>query len=315
MSWLSNMFGGGDTTDYVAQQAEFDRQKKAKKAEQQAREEAAAKKAELATLRTNSANMARDEANQYFTSQGLDPTQYSSQIDSRINQLLGTIAEDDPNPAGYFTGLGENIYDAEQSGARSRALRSVDPVFGQDFDRSLIGDTFDDQYLNDIGTEQRGIADQMVENMRKRGVITDTGKAAALADLDRQGAGVRTTLNELGTGLLESGRESLRGVADRARTNASNLSLGQNFDVSGYQNEVDQKFNDFLSGFNDSLRSRIPTDLYDVGGLAAIAGAGQGAQNTAFDPNAAQGLFQEDQGDPLDPLDPNAKKKKQDAVF
>jgi hypothetical protein len=241
MSWLSDLFGGGDNTDYVAQQQAIEREKKARKAAEQAKIDEANRKAELAGLRASAGQTARDEATNYFVSQGLDPAQYQPQIDARINQIMGTIGESDPTPGAYFGGLGESIYNTETSGARNRALQSIDPIFGQDFERARIGDTFDDPYLDQIGSEQRGLADQMVENMRKRGVITDTGKSAALRDLDRQGSGVRTTLNE--------------------------------------------------------------------------PGAGQGAQNTAFDPAAAQGLFQD--GAEEDPLDPNATKKKRqsDAVF
>ena len=291
-----------DNSAYVAQmQREQANEAIAREAQQ--REQ---RKQEIAGLRTNAANVNRDQANSYFQGMGLDPNAYAPDIDARINQIMSTIDPEDSNPGGYFNNIGEQVYDTATSNTRQKALRSVDPVFGSSFERSKISDTYDDPFLDAIFNEQRSGADSIIENMRKRGVITDTGKAAAIRDLDRQSSGVRTSLNDIGTGLLEGGRNNLKGVADRARSDASNLTLGAEFDPNAYGADADRVLNEFLGSFNDQLRSRLPSNLFETGSLAAIAGAGQGAQNTKFDPAALAGVIQED-----DPFAP--KKKKDDA--
>lgn len=295
--------------DNSLQIAEMQR-KEAKKERERQEAEKAKRIQEISGLRTNSANVNRDQARSYFEDLGLDPNAYGADIDARINQIMSTIDPEDANPGAYFDNVGQSVYDSAQTNARNRAVRSVDPLFGASFERAKIADTVDDPFIDQIYNEQRSSADAIIENMLKRGVITAPGSNSARADLDRQSAGVRTILNDLGGGLISSGRDKLKGVADRARSDASNLNLGTNFDANIYGADADRELNEFLGSFGDQFRSRIPTDLFETGGLAAIAGSGMGAQNTKFDPAALGGMIQpEDEDDPFAP-----KKKKEDEL-
>jgi hypothetical protein len=175
----------------------------------------------------------------------------------------------------------------------------------------------DDELASAIYGEQRGKADDYISRLLKRGVITDTGAAAASKNLDDQGARVRTQLHDLGAGLLEAERGKLTGIADKGREAASTVDVGQAFDPNAYTGMFQSELGDFNSKFGDAFRAGVPGDLFDVGSLSSIAGGAQGAGNKAFDPNAvtagvlgAPGTETSSDEDPLAP-----QKKRTTSVF
>lgn len=274
--------------------------------QQQAAAQAAAdKKAQdakdaLAALRSNAATTGTQSAKDYFQGQGLDPSQYTDDITSRINSTLAGIAPDDPNPGSYFTDIGPTIYNSAQDAYRTKEGNAINQLFPGNFDTARAPLTLDDPYLASVEAEQRGKADDIIRNMLDRGVITTAGFNAGEADLDKQTPNVNSQLNEIGTNLVTGEQGSLRDIANKGRSAAQTLTLGQSFDPSSYGSEADTNFNDFISKLGDSIRAGAPGNLFNTAGLAAIAGAGQGAQNLAFDPTAASGI--------IDPNDPNATK-------
>lgn len=240
-------------------------------------------------FRTNASGAAKNSANSYFSNLGLDPSQYSGDIDTKINEILGLSAPGDKDLGSHLSGLGESIYNARQNAGQQQALRGVNSTFAPDFERSRISDSVDQPIISEIGGQQRDKADTYINNLFKRGVINSTGVAGAEKNLDDQGAKVRTTLDDLGRGVISSGRQSLTDIANRGRQNASNLQLGQTFDPSTYGAQADTATNDWLSKLGDNIRSRIPSNLYDTSNLASVAGGAQGAQNLKFDPSALAG--------------------------
>lgn len=264
----------------------------------------AARKAELAQLRSGAGEAARGTASRYFTEQGLDPNNYASDINDRINEILGSIAPDDPNPGTYFKDIGQSVYDSEESQYRNKNERLLNKLFPTNFETSRISDDLDDPALASILGEQRSSADAIINNMLKRGVITDAGKSAAEADLDRQAFSVQDRLRELGATTLATGRQNLASVANRGKQAAATLSLGQDFDPYSYTSDVDKAFNDFIGNLSGTIRAKVPGQLFNTTSLAAIAGAGQGAQNTPFDPSALAGIISTQQA--KKPTDPNA---------
>lgn len=250
----------------------------------------AARKAELAGMRTSGRASGQSSAEQYFRQQGLDPAAHSSDIQSKLDAIMSGISPDDPNPGSYFKDAGQGIYSDLEAGQRGKAGRDLDAIFSPDFEMRRLAMTTDDPYLAGVEAEQRGKADEIVKRMLDRGVITDSGYNAALADLDRQGAGVKSRLNEIGTGLLGTGQQSLRDVANRGRQAASTLRVDQPFSAQDFGSEADRLTSEFLANLGTGIRSRLPGDLFDTAGLGGIAGAAQGGQNTKFDPAALAGV-------------------------
>jgi len=269
--------------------------------EQQAKEAQAAQdakdaqhKQELADLRTGARTAATGSVGDYFSQQGVDPTPYEGSIATQLNNILSGISPTDENPGASFTGAGAQIYNQLQSAGQAKALGQVNQQFAPNFEMTRLPSTMATPYEQGLEAEQYSAADKIIKNMLDRGVLTQAGYNSASQDLQNQVAGVNAKLNELGTGLLAGEQSKLRDIAGTARTTASNLKLGDQFDPGTYTSQADQSFNDFIKNFGDNLRAQVPGSLFNTAGLAAIGGAGQGAGNTAYNPQAAAGLATDD---------------------
>lgn len=283
MSWLSELFGGGDDgptfrgvgdpgTNVIPPPT-------------------APVGPDIGAKRQHAAEAAKSSAYEYLAGLGLNPNDYDADLNNKLNEAFSYTADDDPNIGQYINNLGEQVYGQRQDATRNKATRDINTTFAPDFETSRIGDTADDAILSGIQGEQRSKADDYVNNLVKRGVITSSGQAAANKNLDDQGARVRTILDELGRSSLESGRSRLTDIANRGRQAASNLTPGNTFDPNSYVGQANQAFDEFTAGLGDSIRSKVPGDLYDTSSLASIAGSAQGAGNLKFDPSALAGVI------------------------
>lgn len=235
------------------------------------------------------------QAENYFQSRGLDPSQYRGQITSAAQQRRSTVPELSGEVGSFFSGLGESVYDDLTGAARGNALRGINQIAPEGFARGRIVDTADDSFIESILAEERGEAEGYAQRLRDRGVITDSGLAAAMKNIGEQANRGQFTLSDLGMGLLEEGRSGAVDIANRGRSRASNLELGEQFDpFAAVGGELNDYFTNFMSTLGDRLRSRAPSDLFDVSGLPVLAGAAQGAGNTIFDPNIIAGLTPRD---------------------
>lgn len=273
---------------------EASRQAAADKLRNEQKAEAEAKSANLLNLRNSAGTAARGAAENYFRGHGADPGQYGSDIDSLFQTTMAGISPDDPNPGAAFTGFGENAFNTAQNNFRSGNSRAIDKLFAPNFETQRIPFTLDDPYLSSIEAEGRASADDIIQNMLARHVITSSGANAARADLDRQSSGVRSRLNEVGTTTLSEGQGGLRNIANKGRQTANTIDLGSAFDAQSYGNEADTYFNDFISKLGDTIRGKAPANLFNTAGLGTIAGAAQGVQNLPFDPGALNGEAADD---------------------
>lgn len=252
-----------------------------------------------AALRASASGNARTKAMGYFQSHGVDPTQYSGDIDTQIADALSAAPVGDTNLPSYLSGIGESLYSNAQGAARTKAMRDISSLFGPDYINTHIAPTTGSDITAGIYGKQKASADDYINNLFKRGVITSTGVAGAEKGLEDQGARVRKQLEKLRTDALATGKQSLTDIANTGKGAASTLELGQSFDPSVYGSQADQATSSFLGGLSDTLQGGVPGNLFDTSGLAALAGASQGAQNTKFDPKALAGT---NVNDPLNPV-------------
>lgn len=200
---------------------------------------------------------------------------------------------------------------------RAGANQAVNATWAPGFESTLIPDSYDDTLGATVYGEQRSKADQYIQNMLKRGVITDAGATAAGKSLDDQGARVRTQLKDLGDSLLSAQRGKLTGIVGQAKDAASTVDLGQSFDPAAYTKMIGDNITDFNNTFGDSFRAGISGDLFDTSALASIAGGAQGAGNNAFDPNAGADTTDTviSSSNTDDDIDPLTGKKRTSTVF
>lgn len=266
--------------------------------ERRRREEQAAKEKaerELFNSSLNSAfSTALDDASNFFAAEGLDPNDYISDITGAAQSARSRVPMLDSSPGTYFQNLGSQVFDRLQNAERSRAQRGIDSFAREGFATRRIGNDVDDPFLEAILEESFGDADAYARRALDRGVLTQTGYEAALRDLQKQRTGANARLQDIGLAELERGRGSLRNIATTARQNAQNLRLGDNFDVFGYQGDIDKAQADFFAGLAGNLQANAPEDLFNTDGLLGIGGAAQGAQNTAFNPFAGEADEEDD---------------------
>lgn len=237
-------------------------------------------------------------ANQYFQSRGVDPNQYSSDILNEANLRKSSVPQLAGEVGSYFSGIGEEVYQSLTDALRGRTQRSINTLAPEGFARQRIADTADDSIIASILAEQRGDAEAYAGRLKDRGVITDNGLAAALEDIGRQANTGSFKLSELGSGILAGGRGELENIVNRGRSRASTLDLGDTFDpFANTGTELNDFTTDFLTNLGNRFRSQAPTNLFDVSGLPVLAGAAQGAGNTAFDPKAVAGLLGDEDED------------------
>jgi hypothetical protein len=250
---------------------------------------------DLANLRSSSRQAAGGTVDQYFQDQGVDPTPYEGSIATQLNNILSGISPTDPNPGTYFTGAGQTVYGNLQTAGQNKATNAVNQLFQPNFEMSRVTNDLAQPYEQSVEATQYGNADAIIKNMLDRGVLTSSGYNAAKQDLDNQVAGVNAKLNTIGTGLVAGEQGSLRDIANTARQTAGGLQLGQAFDPGTYSTQADKSFNDFIKNLGTNISASAPGNLFNTAGLAAIGGAGQGAGNTAYDPQAAAGILNDQQ--------------------
>lgn len=259
--------------------------------------DAAAKEAAFQQQLNSVYNNGISDAQTYFQQRGLDPKDYIADIQSAANRAKSSTPDLAANPQTYFDNLGATVYQQDQDAARANYLREINQFAPSNLSTTRISDAADQPTLDAILAEQQQNADQYVRNLLDRGVITQAGYNAAEANIANQVPGAKSQLSDIGTGILEGGRDAINNIANDARTAASNYNLGDQFDPYSYSKQIDQSALDFFTNLGTKIRAAAPTALFSTSGLANIAGAASGAQNTAFDPSAIAGVSTKSEDD------------------
>lgn len=218
-----------------------------------------------------------ESANAFFSSRGVDPARYSQQIQAAAEQRRGLVPQGAGEAGSYFSGLGETLYNDLTSGLRTRAMSDINRIGNDSVVNSRLGDTIDDATLESILGEQRGGAESYAKNLSSRGLITDSGLEAAMAEIERQAGLGRNKLSQFGTGLIEQGRSGARDIIGQGRSSASNADLATGFDSSAFESNLNNFFNSFLGSLDSQLRESAPTDLFNTSVLGSLGGAAGGA--------------------------------------
>lgn len=183
------------------------------------------------------------------------------------------------------------------------------------FENTLIPGSVSSPYITSTMNTGRSAAQSLIQNMLRRGTLSDTGRASALKALSDQDPSVTTKLTGISNTLLENERAKLRGIANEGYGAAAGQS-GETFDPTPYQARANTEASGFLQGFPASFASSVGDAgaLYNTAGLGEAGGAVSDPRNVSYDPYAveggklATGTGEQDQGPP-------AQKKRSTSVF
>lgn len=306
-------FGGGGTNENDLRMARDERRAEQARLDAQEAERIRQQEQEAEDLRRwqnqlkGVYNNSLADAEAYFADMGVDPAAYLDKISRAADLKKNSVPELSTDVGSYFANLGQSVYDSALAAERSKALRGFNDFARDGFDRNLIADTGDDAVINAILGEQRTSAESDLQKLLARGVLTDTGYASSLKDLDNQSFGVKSAIEEITSALLEGGRSDLRNIISTGKSAANNLNLGEQFDAQGYNRQVNDAVTNFFAGLGDKARGSVGQDLFDISGAYNKGGSTQGAGNTGYSLNAALGAF-----DTQDEDNPDDKKKVDD---
>lgn len=217
-----------------------------------------------------------------FERRGLDIDRFSPILDTRLTNIRSSVPRLDTNPAAYFqtSTLIDDIINSETNLQRQNYGRQVDNFAGSNFAVNRLPDTLDDSVINDIIAEQFGDASASITRARERGNLNDFGFQTALSNLETQRGAASSRLQDLGLGLIESGRGELRDIGSQARARAEGYNFGDNLDLGGYESRINDRASSFSSGIGGSLRNALGGEsLFDVNSILGRGFVAQGAVN------------------------------------
>jgi hypothetical protein len=198
-------------------------------------------------------------------------------IDQAINQV--NVPDLDQNPNSYFTPqtFAAAVNQAQDT-ARTKYSNQVDQTFTPGFEKTLLPTTSIDPIVSSILGQQRATAQQAIDYNKARGLLNDTGYAAANQALDQQSSAGQSTLTDLATSVLGKERQGLTDIRGDAGTAASSYDYGNAApDVAGYYGQAQTQAGTDLSGLEGSIRGALgSTNLFDAPTAIAKGGTMQG---------------------------------------
>lgn len=175
-------------------------------------------------------------------------------------------------------------------GGPSVALQRLNDALGSDVESRYLPDTLDDPFVSSAVSAGRGKADEFINNMLKRGTLTEQGRQSATGLLDAQTAGATKKISDYGAGLLGTDRANITNLINTGRQQASATPEGTEFDPTALVNQIAAAGQGSASSFGDRFASGLPAgDLFDTSGIGGVGGAVTSPQNIQFDPYSQEG--------------------------
>lgn len=279
-------FGGGykpaPDNSVQLQREQFAREDANRTAERQTQaDDAARRRSEFTTARDTAVNDYRGRAAGRLSARGLDPTQYNYLIENAIASGRNAMPDLAENPGQYFTdALLDSAIGRSESDRRASYTTQANRAFTPNFERGLFQDTADDPFIDAILGNQRSEAVRSLDLARSRGSLDQTGYDAAMTRLGEMEQAGRSTANNLGGAVIQGYRSRAGEVGNRAREAAGGYNLGGDFNLGGYQSEL----NSLVGSLNNNLQGDINSALagqqfFDLGDILTRGGSAQGPVN------------------------------------
>lgn len=146
---------------------------------------------------------------------------------------------------------------------------------------NYFADTADDAILEAILADQRASAENTLAAARARGQLSEGAYGYATNSLGNAATGARSTLEDLGLGVLGGYRDDLTGIADQYGDAITNYQLGQNVSMNDFTGQLRSKADALTGRMRGDIYNAVgDTELFDVNSLMAKGGASAGASNS-----------------------------------
>lgn len=150
------------------------------------------------------------------------------------------------------------------------------------FDKNLIGDSLDDDYVNQLVAGQGSSILGQLSQMRAEGKLSGVGYDAAMAEYGLQRDSATKNVGDIGSGIIAGGRQSLYDILNRAQSEGVNAPA--NFKLDPYQTEINTAADTFKTGLHQKLIDSVGgTNYFDMSKILGKVPAAQGSTNTAND--------------------------------
>lgn len=252
----------------------------------------ASDEADFQTRAGTAKTQATTNINDYFKSQGVDASKYSTQIANAINTSSNNVTDLDPNPGGkYAATLGSDLYNQLTGGQQSQNLAAYNAKFDPSYSLTALPGTLIDPAVSTALSSQFDPLGVQLQNAQKRGTLTSQGYDAALAALGKSRTGAQATVGKLAQGVLDSDRGTVNDYIGTGRTAAGSAPLNTAFSVDPYLAGASDLVGRETNSFGGDVQNAIgDTKFTDLTSLLNAGGAAQGANSpTATNPNGAVG--------------------------
>lgn len=271
-------------------QIQIDNASSQREAQAAAREKAAKAAQDAVDLRNNQAalgtryNAGKNYGQQQEASLGFNDTY--GLLDS-FNKMLQTAYQGaDPRTANPNTALNyEDLWNDARTTTEGAQKTKLDNQFRgltkPGWENDFFADTSDDSILDEILGNQYGEAKGTLDSARDRGQLSQGAYDNSLRGLDTKKMGARSTLEDMGLGVLGGYRKNLDDISDTWGDQVTGYKLGQDVNLDDYTGSLNAKAGDLrnrLSG--DIYRAVGDTSLFNTDSLMARGNASAGASNT-----------------------------------
>jgi hypothetical protein len=254
--------------------------------------DAAKAESDFQTRAGTAKTQAQQSIEDYFRTNGVDPSQYAPQIANTVNTASGNIADLDPTPQGkYAPTLGSDLFNQLTAGKQSTNLAAYNKVFDPSYSITSLPGTLIDPSVNSVVNQQFDPLSGQLLNAQKRGTLNDQGYAAALAALNQAKTGAQATVGKLATGVLNSDRSGVNDYISTGRNAAGSAPLNTSFSTDPYVAGATDLVGRDTSSFGGDVQNAVgATKFSDLATLLNAGGSVQGANDpTAGNPNGAVG--------------------------
>lgn len=203
-----------------------------------------------------------------------------------FNQMLGTARTNaDPLDTNFaddydYQSMWDNATKTAQGAQQTKLDNQFRSMTTPGWERGKFADTADDSILDAILNEQYQGAFDTIDTARERGQLSQGGFDNTLRGLNEKRTAGRSTLEDMGLGVLGGYRNELTDIGKTWGDQVTGYKLGQNLDLGGFTSAVDERTNALTGRMKGDIYKAVgDTNLFNTDTLMATGGKAAGVSN------------------------------------